>query len=114
MLDAIDDFLTWIDGKRKHGLDVDFVLGNHDMQYLRGIPGPGTHTDLYKEVSEALTYMKVCDTFSLTPHLIAVGDGSMLLVEGTSARVVTSEELGLESWDMASWNWMDTYVLPFL
>ena len=34
MLDAIDDFLTWIDGKRKHGLDVDFVLGNHDMQYL--------------------------------------------------------------------------------
>lgn len=50
MLDAIDDFLTWIDGKRKHGLDVDFVLGNHDMQYLRGIPGPGTHTDLYKEV----------------------------------------------------------------
>lgn len=59
MLDAIDDFLTWIDGKRKHGFDVDFVLGNHDMQYLRGIPGPGTHTDLYKEVSEALTYMKV-------------------------------------------------------
>ena len=45
MLDAIDDFLTWIDGKRKHGFDVDFVLGNHDMQYLRGIPGPGTHTD---------------------------------------------------------------------
>ena len=231
MLDAIDDFLTWIDGKRKHGLDVDFVLGNHDMQYLRGIPGPGTHTDLYKEVSEALTYMKIqmacvvgnyvvthagitrewayrfltsdqretprtlsdalnemfrrgddkalaaldsagpgrggseiasplwadlselyqdplpgvnqivghtpvesidiweiptkdgartksklifCDTFSLTPHLIAAGDGSMLLVEGTSARVVTSEELGLESWDMASWNWMNTYVLPFL
>lgn len=37
----------------------------------------------------------------------------MLLVEGTSARVVTSEELGLESWDMASWNWMNTYVLPF-
>ena len=45
---------------------------------------------------------------------MAVGDDSMLLVEGTSARVVTSEELGLESWDMASWNWMDTYVLPFL
>ena len=58
--------------------------------------------------------MKVCDTFSLTPGLIAVGDGSMLLVEGTSARVVTSEELGLESWDMASWNWMNTYVLSFL
>lgn len=34
MLDAVDDFLTWIDGKRKHGFDVDFVLGNHDMQYL--------------------------------------------------------------------------------
>ena len=55
-----------------------------------------------------------CDTFSLTPHLIAVGDGSILLVEGMLARVITSEELGLESWDMASWNWMDTYVLPFL
>ncbi len=231
MQDALDAVLTWIDGKRKRGLGVDFVLGNHDMQYLRGIPGPGTHTDLYQEVSEALTYLKVqmacvagsylvthagitkewahrflmpdqketpatlsdalnemfwhgddealaaldsagpgrggneipgplwadlselyqdplpginqivghtpvesidiweiptkdgtrtksklifCDTFSLTPRLIAVGDGSMLLVEGTSARVVTSEELDLEPWDMASWNWMDTYVLPFL
>ncbi len=45
--------LTWIDG-RKHSFDVDFVLGSHDMQYLRGIQGLGTHTDLYKKVSKHL------------------------------------------------------------
>ncbi len=55
MLDAIDDFLAWIDGKRKRGFDVDFVLGNHDMHH-RGIQGLArAPTDLYKEISEALT-----------------------------------------------------------
>lgn len=39
--------------------EVNLVIGNHDMQYLRRIPGAGTCTDLYDEVSEILREINV-------------------------------------------------------
>ena len=231
MLDALDAFSSWVKRKRKAGLQVDLVMGNHDIQYLRHAPGPGTHVDLYDEVANMLDDLGVqmasiagnclvthagitqawadryleldgacdvsalcttlnamlergseddltaldsagpgrggfetpgplwadqselyqdplpgihqivghspvesidlwqipsedgihtmsklvfCDTFGLTRDLMPIGDGSLLLVEGKSIRTVTSDELGLVPWPTASWEWMSTFVLPFL
>ncbi|MDJ1121844.1 metallophosphoesterase [Olsenella sp. YH-ols2217] len=36
----------WADGRRKQGLDLVFLLGNHDLEYLRGAQGPGTWVEL--------------------------------------------------------------------
>ena len=55
-----------------------------------------------------------CDTMSLRRDLTPVGDGSMLLVEGRSARAVSSEELGLKPWGPAVFAWAKAYVRPFL
>ena len=55
-----------------------------------------------------------CDTFSLKSNLSPIGDGSMLLVEGTGVRAVTDEELGLTPWPATIWDWMTIHVLPFL
>lgn len=231
MLDALDMLIAWVGRRRRRGMEVDLVLGNHDMQYLRRAPGPGTHVDLYDEVAYALAALGVqmatvagnclvthagvtrawaglhldlndtydersvcqalnamwerggeddftalesagpgrggfetpgplwadqselyqdpllgihqivghspvesidlwqipsedgyrtaaklvfCDTFGLASDLTPIGDGSMLLVEGKSIEPVTSDSLGLESWPVASWEWMSTCVLPFL
>ena len=51
MLDALDALVAWVRRMRKRGTAVDLVLGNHDMQYLLRAPGPGTHIDLYDEVT---------------------------------------------------------------
>lgn len=231
MRDAIDCLTSWVKGRRSRGLAVDLVLGNHDMCYLLGIPGPGTHTKMYAEASAALgainatmattvgdflvthagvtgawasehleasacasaaavanalnamfergtneelaalysagparggtgvpsplwadlselyqdplpgiaqivghtpvesiefwqvpspngnyteSKLLFCDTFGLTPQFNPVGDGSMLLVEGSSMRAVTANDLDLDPWPRASWDWMTTAVLPFL
>lgn len=231
MRDALDSLSYWVRGKRKRGIQVDLVLGNHDMSYLRRIPGPGTHVGLFDEVENILDELRArmacvagnclvthagvtkqwadqhlnledeysahdiccalnamferrneddlaaldsvgpgrggfeipgplwadqselysnplpgihqivghtpvesidlwqipsedrvhttaklvfCDTFGLTRDLTPIGDGSMLLVEGKSIRTVTADELDLTPWPVASLDWMETCVLPFL
>lgn len=54
MLDALDALRSWVKRWRKRGIEIDLVVGNHDMQYLRRIPGPGTHIGLYEEVAGLL------------------------------------------------------------
>lgn len=239
-MDAIDEMLIWVKARRRAGLVVDMVLGNHDSQYLMGESGPGsrmslaptivkafdqlglvaattignslvTHagvtatwaerflpkevigenegevsaecvarelndmlerglagdaatmyslasagpgrgglgipgplwadqSELYKDPLHGLDqivghtpvesidlwsistedgahtscHLIFCDTFSLTRSLSPIGDGSMLLVDGKSISTVTPESLGLGTWGMISWDWMDSSVLPFL
>ena len=55
-----------------------------------------------------------CDTMSLRGDLSPIGDGSMLLVDGKTIRAVTDDELGMQPWQSAVWDWMTTSVLPFL
>lgn len=50
-LDALDMLVAWVRRRRRQGMEIDLVLGNHDMQYRRRAPGPGTHVDLYDEVA---------------------------------------------------------------
>ena len=38
----------------------------------------------------------------------------MVLVDGRTIHTVTSEEVGIEPWAPAVWDWMTTRVLPFL
>ena len=231
MYDALDCLSIWVKARRRRGLVVDLVLGNHDAQYLLREPGPGTHTKLYDAVADVLTKLGAqaaaavdgslvthagvtmawaeanldctkgfdaddlcrqlnallddggkrglntlaqagpgrggvelpgplwadqselwsdplpgvtqivghtpvesvelyqipqketlhtscrlvfCDTMSLTSNLMPIGDGSMLLVDGKSVRAVTAEDLGLDPWPIAIFEWMDTSVLPFL
>jgi predicted phosphodiesterase len=58
-LDALDMLVAWVRRRRRQGMEIDLVLGNHDMQYLRRAPGPGTHVDLYDEVANALATLGV-------------------------------------------------------
>ncbi len=238
-MDAIDAMLIWVKARRRAGLVVDMVLGNHDSQYLMGESGPGSQMSLAPTIVKAfdelglvaattignslVTHAGVtaswaeyylpwglskfgrgpsaktiarelngmlerglagdafamqeltmagpgrggigipgplwadqaelcedplpglnqivghtpvesidlwdipgkggihtgcrlvfCDTFSLTRSLNPIGDGSMLLVDGKSISTVTPESLGLGTWGMISWDWMDSSVLPFL
>ena len=55
-----------------------------------------------------------CDTMSLRGDLSPIGDGGMVLVDGRTIHTVTSEEVGIEPWAPAVWDWMTTRVLPFL
>ena len=59
-------------------------------------------------------HLVFCDTMSLTSNLSPIGDGSMLLVDGKTIRTVSDEELGVRPWRLSVWEWMTTYVLPFL
>lgn len=67
-----------------------------------------------KETLHTSCHLVFCDTMSLTSNLMPIGDGSMLFVDGKSARAVTAEDLGLDPWPTAISEWMDTNVLPFL
>ena len=79
---------------------------------------PVESVDLWQIPTEdgfaAPCHLVFCDTMSLTRDLAPLGDGSMVLVEGRSARAVSSEELGLGPWGQAACDWMETFVLPFL
>lgn len=229
--DSLDCLGRWVRERRARGMEVDLVLGNHDVQYLLRESGPGTHAALYDEVAEALLDLGVraavtvgpwlvthagvtrawandcldlsegaaadeiadqlntlldhgvkislrmlatvgpgrcgyglpgplwadqselvydalpgldqivghtpvrsidlrqlsaegdagaagrlafCDTMSLRRDLTPVGDGSLLLVEGRSARAVSGEELGLKPWGPAVFAWAKAYVRPLL
>lgn len=59
MRDAMDYLISWVTSRRRNGLAIDLVLGNHDAQYLLREPGPGTHAELYEEVASMLAELGV-------------------------------------------------------
>ena len=51
-------------------IEIEFVVGNHDMQYLRRIPGAGTFVELYDEVAESLNEINVKAAATVGDYLI--------------------------------------------
>lgn len=58
-LEALGLFADWTREMRGAGTDVVLLLGNHDLQYLMGEPGPGTRASIMGEVREALLSLKL-------------------------------------------------------
>lgn len=56
--DGVDALLRWVKRRRSEGIAVDVVLGNHDMQYVLGEPGPGTLMSLVPVARAALSELK--------------------------------------------------------
>ncbi|MBM6892902.1 metallophosphoesterase [Enorma massiliensis] len=56
--DGVDALLRWVKRRRSEGVAVDVVLGNHDMQYVFGEPGPGTLMSLVPVARAALGELK--------------------------------------------------------
>ena len=65
-----------------------------------------------EDTARTATRLIFCDTFSLTPSFAPIGDGSMLLVDGTSVTAVTSEDLEIASWGEESWEWAMSAMRP--
>lgn len=87
MLDALDVLVTWVRRMHKRGTAVDLVLGNHDMQYLLRVPGPGTHIDLYDEVAGVLG--------ALGAQMATVVGGCLVTHAGIT-RAWANQHLGLD------------------
>lgn len=68
--DAFDEMLIWVKRRRREGLAVDLVLGNHDSQYLLGEPGPGSHMDLAPIVVDALDQLGVTAATTVGASLV--------------------------------------------
>lgn len=52
-----------------------------------------------------------CDTFSLTSNMYAIGDGSMLLINGNETSILTSESLDLDDWELTAINWSNGHIV---
>ena len=68
--DSLDCLGRWVRERRARGMEVDLVLGNHDVQYLLRESGPGTHAALYDEVAEALLDLGVRAAVTVGPWLV--------------------------------------------
>ncbi len=53
-LEALDFYADWVDARRAEGLQVDVLVGNHDLCYIRGRVGSGTIASIMREVRELL------------------------------------------------------------
>jgi hypothetical protein len=53
-IQALDYYADWVDARRAEGIQVDVLLGNHDMCYIRGRRGSGTMLDIMQEVRDLL------------------------------------------------------------
>ena len=51
-LKALSDFVEWIEKKRRNGLHICALLGNHDLCYFRGMEGPGTQVGVMNEIAK--------------------------------------------------------------
>lgn len=51
--------VDWVDRTRERGMQVDVLLGNHDMQYLVERQGPGTNLNCIVPVRRLLAQMNV-------------------------------------------------------
>lgn len=82
ILDELTYLRSWVKEMRKNAageleagipvpdIEIEFVVGNHDMQYLRRIPGAGTFVELYDEVAESLNEINVKAAATVGDYLI--------------------------------------------
>lgn len=54
LMNALEELAIWVKAARKCGLDVELLVGNHDYQYLVGIPGCGTQIEYAPFVRDTL------------------------------------------------------------
>ena len=59
LLEGLEFQADWIDRTRGRGMQVDVLLGNHDMQYLIERQGPGTNLNCIIPVQRLLAQMNV-------------------------------------------------------
>lgn len=59
LLEGLEFQADWIDRTRGRGIQVDVLLGNHDMQYLIERQGPGTNLNCIIPVQRLLAQMNV-------------------------------------------------------
>lgn len=59
LLEGLEFQADWIDRTRGRGIQVDVLLGNHDMQYLIERQGPGTNLNCIVPVRRMLAQMNV-------------------------------------------------------
>ena len=59
LLEGLEFQADWIDRTRGRGIQVDALLGNHDMQYLIERQGPGTNLNCIITVQRLLAQMNV-------------------------------------------------------
>ena len=59
LLEGLEFQADWIDRTRGRGIQVDVLLGNHDMQYLIERQGPGTNLNWIIPVQRLLAQMNV-------------------------------------------------------
>lgn len=67
---ALRRFAQWIETKRREGMSIRLVLGNHDLCYLKGVEGPGTQFDIIDEVCDLLERFHVEMAVELDGFLI--------------------------------------------
>ncbi len=59
LLEGLEYQADWIDRTRGRGIQVDALLGNHDMQYLIERQGPGTNLNCIIPAQRLLAQMNV-------------------------------------------------------
>lgn len=59
LLRGLEYQVDWVDRTRNRGMQVDVLLGNHDMQYLIERQGPGTNLNCIVPVRRLLAQMNV-------------------------------------------------------
>lgn len=59
LLRGLEYQVDWVDRTRERGMQVDVLLGNHDMQYLIERQGPGTNLNCIVPVRRLLAQMNV-------------------------------------------------------
>mgnify|MGYP002648132628 FL=1 len=59
LLRGLEYQVDWVDRTRNRGVQVDVLLGNHDMQYLVERQGPGTNLNCIIPVRRLLAQMNV-------------------------------------------------------
>ncbi len=67
---ALRRFAQWIETKRREGMSIRLVLGNHDLCYLKGVEGPGTQFDIIDEVRDLVERFHVEMAVELGGYLI--------------------------------------------
>ena len=54
VVDALGLQARWAETARESGIDVTFLIGNHDFEYLLGEGCSGTHLEAMADIKEAL------------------------------------------------------------
>lgn len=69
-LKALSGFVEWVEEKRRGGLPICVLLGNHDLCYFRGIEGPGTQVGAMDEIAELLRRLNLVAATVVDDYLV--------------------------------------------